>query len=57
MIESYETAARRHAEAAGVGIYEDVDRKSFVEAMVPLYSTVVEESYLQDKVTRIQADR
>lgn len=56
-IESYETAARRRAEAAGVRIDEDVDRKSFIEAMVPLYSTVVEEAHLQDTVTRIRADR
>lgn len=57
MIESYEMAARRRAEAAGVRIDEDVDRNSFVKAIVPLYSTMVEEANLQDTMTRIQADR
>lgn len=51
----YEAAARQHAEAAGVRIEESVDRKSFTDAMVPLYPVVVESAQLQDAVTRIRA--
>lgn len=57
LIGDYEAAARRRAEAAGVRIEENVDRQSFIDAMVPLYSVVVEEARLQDTMTRIQANQ
>lgn len=57
LIDDYEAAARRRAEAAGVRIQENVDRKSFVDAMVPLYPVVVEEARRQDAVTRIQTEQ
>lgn len=57
LIDDYEAAARQRAEKAGVRIEESVDRKSFIDAMVPLYSSVVEEAQLQGTVSRIQADR
>lgn len=55
LIDEYEATARGRAMAAGVRIEENVDRKSFIDALVPLYPTVVEEAHLQDTVTRIQA--
>ena len=51
-----EHPAAQHAEAAGIQIDENVDRQSFTDAMVPLYPIVIEESRLQDAVTRIQAE-
>lgn len=57
LTDEYETAARRRAEAAGVQVEDNVDRNSFVDAMVPLYPIVVEESRLQDTVMRIQASQ
>lgn len=55
LVDDYEAAARQRAEAAGVQVDDNVDRKSFIDVLVPLYSTVVEEARLQDTVTRIQA--
>lgn len=55
LMDQYEAAARKRAEAAGVQVAENVDRKSFIDALVPLYPIVVEEAHLQDTVTRIQA--
>jgi tripartite ATP-independent transporter DctP family solute receptor len=57
LIDDYESGARKRAEAAGVRIEENVDRRSFIEAMVPLYSAVVEESNLRGTMTRIQAEQ
>lgn len=57
LLDDYEAAARRRAEAAGVRVEEDVDRQSFVDAMVPLYPTVVEEVHLQALVTRLQEEQ
>jgi tripartite ATP-independent transporter DctP family solute receptor len=56
-VDDHEAAARAQAEAAGARIVDDVDRASFLNALVPLYSSVVEEARLQDTVTRIQADQ
>jgi TRAP-type C4-dicarboxylate transport system substrate-binding protein len=55
LIDDYEAAARQRAEAAGAHVEDNVDRQSFIEALVPLYPTVVEEGRLQETVTRIQA--
>lgn len=57
LIDQYEDLMQARAKAAGVRIVDDVDRDSFVNALVPLYSSVVEESRLQDAVTRILADQ
>lgn len=57
LVDAYDADARRQAEAAGVRIDDEVDRKSFTDALVPLYSVVVEEARLQDFVSRIQAER
>ena len=56
LVDDYEATSRQHAEAAGIQIDENVDRQSFTDAMVPLYPIVIEESRLQDAVTRIQAE-
>lgn len=56
-IDAHNARARAQAEAAGVKIVDDIDRESFLNALVPLYSSVVEEACLQDTVTRIQADQ
>lgn len=57
LIGGYEAATRRRAEAAGVRIEENVDRKSFIDAMVPLYPIVVEEARQQAAVTRIRTEQ
>lgn len=57
LIDDYENAARQRAKGAGARIEENVDRQSFVDAMVPLYPIVVEEAREQDAVTRIQAEQ
>ncbi|TAJ25564.1 MAG: TRAP transporter substrate-binding protein, partial [Reyranella sp.] len=56
-VDDHEAASRAQAEASGARIVDDVDRASFLNAFVPLYSSVVEEARLQDTVTRIQADQ
>lgn len=57
LTDEYEAAARQRAEAAGVQVDDNVDHRSFIDALVPLDPVVVEEARLQDAVTRIQADR
>ena len=57
LMDGYQAAARRRAERAGVSITEDVHRMSFIKAMVPLYSRVLDEPYLLDVMSRIQADQ
>jgi TRAP-type C4-dicarboxylate transport system substrate-binding protein len=51
-----ELDARRIAEQDGVEVIEDVDRKSFADALVPLYPTLLGDPKLLDMVKRIRAD-
>jgi TRAP-type C4-dicarboxylate transport system substrate-binding protein len=51
-----ELEARRTAEQDGVEMIDDVDRKSFADAMVPLYPTLLGDAKLLDMVNRIRAD-
>ena len=51
-----ERTGRHTVEAAGARVIEDVDRKAFADALVPLYPTMVEGSSLQSMVRRIQSD-
>jgi tripartite ATP-independent transporter DctP family solute receptor len=51
-----EAAAHTIAEAAGVDIITDVDRKSFSDALVPLYPTVLDSPKARAMVSRIQID-
>lgn len=53
----HEAAAYAQARASGARIVEDVDRRSFIDAMVPLYPMVVEEARLLDTVKDIKADQ
>jgi TRAP-type C4-dicarboxylate transport system substrate-binding protein len=54
--DDYEATSRKTVETAGGEIVTDVDRKSFADALVPLYPTMVEEPKLRDTVRRIQAE-
>ncbi len=54
--DDYETSGRLTVEAAGGSVTTDVDRKSFVDALVPLYSSIVNTDPLRSMVRRIQAD-
>jgi tripartite ATP-independent transporter DctP family solute receptor len=49
-----EAAARTIVEAAGVDIIVDVDRKSFADALVPLYPTVLDSPKARAMAARIQ---
>ncbi len=51
-----ELEARRKAESDGVEVIDDVDRKSFADALMPLYPTLLRDPKLRDMVRRIQAD-
>jgi TRAP-type C4-dicarboxylate transport system substrate-binding protein len=55
-VDSYEVAARLKAEAAGVKVIDDVDRKSFADVLVPLYPTLAPQPRLQAMVQQAQAD-
>jgi tripartite ATP-independent transporter DctP family solute receptor len=55
-IDSYEVAARLKAEGSGVQVIDDVDRKSFADALVPLYPTLAPEPQLQAMVREAQSD-
>jgi TRAP-type C4-dicarboxylate transport system substrate-binding protein len=54
--DDYETSGRLTVEAAGGSVTADVDRKSFADALVPLYSAIINSNQLQSMVRRIQAD-
>jgi TRAP-type C4-dicarboxylate transport system substrate-binding protein len=50
-----EAAARKTVEAAGAQVVSDVDKKSFADAMAPVYAKFAADPKLQDLVKRIQA--
>ena len=54
--DEYEASARKTVEAAGGEIITDVNRKSFADALVPLYPTVIEGPKLRDMVRRVQSE-
>ena len=54
--DDYEMSAERTVEQAGGKIVRDVDRKAFVDQLVPLYPTIIEDARLRPLVQRIQAD-
>ena len=53
--DEYEASARLTVEASGAQIITDVDKKSFSDALVPLYATLVTDPKLQEMVKRIRA--
>ena len=55
-IDSYEVAARLQAEAAGVKVIDDVDRKSFADVLVPLYPALTPDPGLQAMVQQAAAE-
>jgi tripartite ATP-independent transporter DctP family solute receptor len=55
-IDSYEVEARLKAEAHGAQAIDDVDRKSFAAALVPLYPALAPEPGLQAMVREAQSD-
>lgn len=50
-----EAQARKTVEAAGSQVVSDVDKKSFSDAMAPVYAKFAADPKLQDLVKRIQA--
>ena len=54
--DDYDKAARKTVEAAGGEIVADVDKKSFADALVPLYPSLLGEPRLRDMVRRIQSE-
>jgi len=50
-----EAQARKTVEAAGTQVVSDVDKKSFSDAMAPVYAKFASDPKLQDLVKRIQA--
>lgn len=50
-----EASARKTVEAAGSQVVSDVDKKSFSDAMAPVYAKFAADPKLQDLVKRIQA--
>ena len=54
--DDYDIAARKTVEAAGGQIVTDVDRKSFADALQPLYASMITEPRLRDMVRRIQSE-
>ena len=54
--DDYEASARKTVEAAGGQIVTDVDKKSFSDALVPLYPRLVEDTRLRALVTRILSE-
>ena len=50
-----ETGSRSIVETAGVEIVTEVDKKSFVDAMVPLYPIALENVRVRTMVARVQA--
>lgn len=55
-IDFYEVDARLKAEKNGAQAIDDVDRKSFAKALVPLYPTLAPEPRLQAMVRQAQSD-
>jgi tripartite ATP-independent transporter DctP family solute receptor len=55
-IDAYEVEARLEAEANGVQVIDDVDRKSFAKVLVPLYPTLAPEPALQAMVHQAQSN-
>jgi TRAP-type C4-dicarboxylate transport system substrate-binding protein len=51
-----ELEARRKAEQAGVQVIDNVDRKSFADALLPLYPALVGDPKLLEIVRRIRTD-
>lgn len=54
--DDYNIAARKTVEAAGGEIVSDVDRKSFADALLPLYPTLIVDPRSRDMVRRIQGE-
>jgi tripartite ATP-independent transporter DctP family solute receptor len=54
--DDYEATSRKTVETAGGEIVTDVDRKSFADALVPLYPTMIADPKLRDTVRRIQSE-
>jgi TRAP-type C4-dicarboxylate transport system substrate-binding protein len=54
--DEYEASTRKTVETAGGEVVTDVDRKSFADALVPLYPTLLESPKLRDMVKRIQSE-
>jgi tripartite ATP-independent transporter DctP family solute receptor len=54
--DEYDVAARKTVEAGGGQIVADVDKKSFADAVVPLYESLITEPKLRDMVRRIQGE-
>lgn len=54
--DEYDVAARKTVAAAGGQIVTDVDKKSFADAVQPLYATLISEPKLRDMVRRIQGE-
>jgi tripartite ATP-independent transporter DctP family solute receptor len=54
--DEYEASTRKTVELAGGEIVTDVDRKSFADALVPLYPTLLKSPRLPDMVRRIQTE-
>lgn len=54
--DDYDVAARKTVEAAGGEIVSDVDRKSFADALLPLYPALIVDPKSRDMVRRIQGE-
>lgn len=54
--DDYQVAARLQAEQSGVEVIDDVDRKSFVDEIGPLYPRLVQDPRLRVMISQIQAD-
>jgi TRAP-type C4-dicarboxylate transport system substrate-binding protein len=54
--DDYNIAARKTVEAAGGEIVADVDRKSFADALLPIYPALTTDPKSRDMVRRIQSE-
>jgi TRAP-type C4-dicarboxylate transport system substrate-binding protein len=54
--DDYNVTARKTVEAAGGEIVSDVDRKSFADALLPLYPVLIVDPKSRDMVRRIQGE-
>jgi TRAP-type C4-dicarboxylate transport system substrate-binding protein len=54
--DDYNVAARKTVEAAGGEIVADVDRKSFADALLPVYPALIVDAKSRDMVRRIQSE-
>ncbi|MFO1163363.1 MAG: TRAP transporter substrate-binding protein [Reyranellaceae bacterium] len=50
-----EASSRSMVEASGIDIVGDIDKKSFVDAMLPLYPLALENARVRSMVSRVQA--